>query len=90
MGPERLARIARTDVVPVSIRRVGAIDYELRFGSPLCAPGESLEEGELTRRIFSEIESTVRAAPANWWCWEIFDGVMAADDDRTLVAGVRA
>ncbi len=85
LGPERLARLAKAPVVPVLLRRVGRVDYELTFGSQLHTPGEPLQEGELTRRIMGTIEAAVQAEPHRWWCWEIFEQLMAADRDAQSV-----
>jgi len=65
MGPEEIARVTRFPVFFIGMKRTARGFYEMRF-TPLSAPGESLQPGELTERYVRLVEQQIRDAPPDW------------------------
>jgi Kdo2-lipid IVA lauroyltransferase/acyltransferase len=66
MGPELLGRALRSQVVYVSMRRLGRGRYEIEL-QPLNTAGEKLPGGEITTRYAHALERDIRNDPAGWW-----------------------
>jgi KDO2-lipid IV(A) lauroyltransferase len=66
MGPELLGRALRSQVVYVSMRRLGRGRYEIEL-QPLNTAGEKLPGGEITARYAHALERDIRNDPAGWW-----------------------
>jgi hypothetical protein len=77
-GSEKLAAMAGVPVVPVRLD-AGADRARLVFEAPLWCPGEPTGDGQVTAKLFAWIEAIVAADPTQWWCWEVFETLMAAD-----------
>jgi predicted LPLAT superfamily acyltransferase len=77
-GTELLASVAGVPVVPVRLEANAEV-RRLVFEDPLWCPGEATGNGEVTAKVFAWTESLVAADPTQWWCWEVFEMLMAAD-----------
>ena len=84
-GSERLAAAAGTPVIPVRLD-VSNGRRRLEFGPAVWRPGDEAAPGEVTARLFAWIESIVTADPTQWWCWEVFETLMAADAPEAAAA----
>jgi KDO2-lipid IV(A) lauroyltransferase len=66
MGPELLGRALRSQVVYVSMRRLGRGRYTLEL-QPLSEPGEKTATGVITDRYAAALQRDIEADPAGWW-----------------------
>lgn len=80
-GPARLARALRVPLVPVRLLHRAPGDYEIRFDAPCYLPGDPDREEAVTDRVFAWLEEQVGEDPAAWWCWEIFEDLIAAPEN---------
>jgi KDO2-lipid IV(A) lauroyltransferase len=69
LGPFALSGLAQVPILPLFVRRVGYLDYELSHGDLIqLPPRPSAEELErAARRAALEIERFVRAHPTQWF-----------------------
>lgn len=81
-GPARLARALRVPLVPIRLLCPAPGQFEVRFDEPLYHPGSAEGDDVVTDRVFAWIEEQVKQDPAAWWCWEVFDDLIAAPDEQ--------
>lgn len=81
-GPARLARALRVPMVPARLLRRGPAHYVVKYDEPLFVPGGRETADVVTDRVFAWLERVVREDPAAWWCWEIFEQMIAASSDE--------
>jgi lauroyl/myristoyl acyltransferase len=77
-GPARLARALRVPLLPVRLSQPAPDHFVIRFDAPCYLPGDAEREEVVTDRVFAWLEQQVEADPASWWCWEIFEELIAA------------